>query len=233
MIKHLWALALKADNLWVKWLHTCIIKNHCLWTIPIPVSASWTIRKLFKLRPLVHPWITNVVGNGMNTFLWLDNWHPLGPLYARFGSRVVYNLGRNLHAKVDTIISAQSWQWPRGRNSVTREILRATPPHFIPHPSQEDTNFWNLTPNNSFSIKSAWKDVRRQHTQVTWHPIIWFKHHVPNWSIIQWLANLGRLATKDRLLTWGMAITDQCVLCSAAVENHAHLFFQCPFSSCI
>lgn len=40
MIKHLWALALKADNLWVKWVHTCIIKNHCLWTIPIPVSAS-------------------------------------------------------------------------------------------------------------------------------------------------------------------------------------------------
>lgn len=103
-----------------------------------------------------------MVGNGKNTFLWLDNWHPLGPLYARFGSRVVYNLGRNLLAKVDTIISAQSWQWPRGRNSVTGEILRATPPHFIPHPSQEDTVIWNLTPNNSFSIKSAWNAVRRQ-----------------------------------------------------------------------
>ncbi|XP_058203052.1 uncharacterized protein LOC131317521 [Rhododendron vialii] len=177
MTKHLWALALKADTLLVKWIHTYIIKDQCLWTIPIPASASWTVRKLFNLRPLVHPWITNVVGNGKNTFLWLDNWHPLGPLFARFGSRVVYNLGRHLHAKVDTIISDQSWQWPRGRNSMTRDIVRATPAHFVPHPSQEDRVIWNLTPNNKFSIKSTWNVVRRQHPQVNWCPIIWFKYH--------------------------------------------------------
>lgn len=73
MTKHLWAIALKADTLWVKWNHTYIIRDHCLWHIPIPASASWTIRKLLKLRSLVHPWITHVVGNGKNTFLWLDN----------------------------------------------------------------------------------------------------------------------------------------------------------------
>ncbi|XP_058183535.1 uncharacterized protein LOC131301328 [Rhododendron vialii] len=28
-----------------------------------------------------------------------------------------------------------------------------------------------------------------------------------------------------------MAMNDQCVLCSASVENHEHLVFQCPFSS--
>lgn len=108
-----------------------------------------------------------------------DNWHPLGPLFARFGSRVVYNLGRTLHAKVDTIIADQSWQWPRCRNSVTRDILRATPAHFVPHPSQEDTVVWNLTPDHKSSIKSAWNAIRRQHPKVSWSTIIWYKHHVP------------------------------------------------------
>ncbi|KAI8573525.1 hypothetical protein RHMOL_Rhmol01G0284300 [Rhododendron molle] len=167
----------------------------------MPASASWTIRKLFSLRPLVHPWITNVVGNGKSTFLWLDNWHPLGPLFAR------------------------------GRNAVTRDIRRATPATFVPHPSQEDTVIWNLTSDKKFSVQSAWNAIRRQHSKVSWFKIIWFKHHVPCWAIIQWLANLGRLATKDRLLKWGMAMHDQCVLCSASVETDEHLFFHCTFSS--
>lgn len=145
MTKYLWALALKADTLWVKWIHTYIIKHQCLWTIPIPIpaSVSWTVRKLFKLRPLVQPWITYVVGNGRNTFIWLDNWHTLGPLFAKFGSRVVYNLGRNLNAKVATIIVNNTWQWPRCRNSVTREILGSTPTSLVPHPNQEDSVIWN------------------------------------------------------------------------------------------
>lgn len=69
-----------------------------LWDMSVPVSASWTIRKIFRLRTYVQPWITYVVGNGYNIFLWLDNWHPLGPLKTKFGSRFVYNLGRTINA---------------------------------------------------------------------------------------------------------------------------------------
>lgn len=29
-------------------------------------------------------------GNDMNVFVWLDNWHPLGPLFKRFGESVVF-----------------------------------------------------------------------------------------------------------------------------------------------
>lgn len=36
--------------------------------------------------------------------LWLDNWHTLGPLFQRFGNRVVFNLGRSLRARVCSII---------------------------------------------------------------------------------------------------------------------------------
>lgn len=66
----------------------------------VPECASWTITKIFKLGPLLQPWITYVVGNGLKTFLRLYNWHPLDPLHNKFGARVVYHLGRNLNARV-------------------------------------------------------------------------------------------------------------------------------------
>lgn len=46
-----------------------------------------------------------IIGNGQNTNAWLDNWHPLGPLYNVFGEEAVYNLGRSLLAKVSSIIA--------------------------------------------------------------------------------------------------------------------------------
>ncbi|KAI8543394.1 hypothetical protein RHMOL_Rhmol08G0214000 [Rhododendron molle] len=93
MIRHLWAVCSKADTLWINWVHTYVIKDQSVWQVKIPHEASWTIRKIFKLRANVQPWIKCVIGDGKATFLWFDNWHSLGPLYQRFGESVVFNLG--------------------------------------------------------------------------------------------------------------------------------------------
>lgn len=55
MVKHIWAVCQKSDTLWVKWVHTYVIKSSCFWTMKIPQNASWTIKKLFKLRSFVQP----------------------------------------------------------------------------------------------------------------------------------------------------------------------------------
>ncbi|XP_058195022.1 uncharacterized protein LOC131311543 [Rhododendron vialii] len=198
----------------------------------IPPSASWTIRKIFKLRSLVQPWIKSVVGNGLDTFLWLDNWHPLGPLFSRFGERVVYNLGRSLFSKVASIISNDSWCWPRSRNAVTKEIIEHTPTTLVPNSGQSDFVVWLLNAHG-FTIKSAWDSIREVKIDVTWWKVVWFKPHIPHWAIIQWLAIHGRLATKDRLQNWGTVPNTSCVLCNASLESHLHLFFMCPYSSYI
>lgn len=37
-----------------------------------------------------------------------------------------------------------------------------------------------------------------------WNEVIWFKHHVSaRWAIVQWMAVLGSLSTKDRMENWG------------------------------
>lgn len=69
MSGHLWAIAKKADTLWIRWVHTYVINEQCLWHIRIPPSSSWTIIKIFQLRDMVQPWIKHVTGNGAGTFL--------------------------------------------------------------------------------------------------------------------------------------------------------------------
>ncbi|KAG5533435.1 hypothetical protein RHGRI_027563 [Rhododendron griersonianum] len=102
----------------------------------------------------------------------------------------------------------------------------------VPNPSQFDSVVWLLNAHG-FSIKSAWDNIREVKLDVTWWKVVWFKAHIPRWAIIQWLAVHGRLATKDRLQNWGLVPNTLCVLCSASLESHLHLFFMCPYSSYI
>lgn len=105
MMKHLWALCNKEDILWVKWVHTYIIKDQCLQQMTIPQDVSWTSQKIPQIRYTVQPLIKYVIGNCQSTFLWPDHWHPIGHLFQLYGHREVYNMGRSLNVKVSTIIS--------------------------------------------------------------------------------------------------------------------------------
>lgn len=60
--------------------------------------------------------------------------------------------------------------------------------------------------------------------------MIWFKHQTRRWAFIQWLSTLGRLATKDRLISWGMQLDPKCSLCLNENESHSHLFFSCGYA---
>lgn len=84
-------------------------------------------RKVFGLRDLGQPLMQYRIGNGHSTFLELDNWHPLGPLYKRFGNEVVQNIGRSLHVKVSSLIHQGAWKWPRLRNGFVQSIIAQTP----------------------------------------------------------------------------------------------------------
>lgn len=76
-----------------------VIKEHCLWHMGIPATASWTIRKI-STWGIVQTWIKHNTRNGVRNFFWLDNWHPSGHLFSRFGDRVVFNSGRSFMLKL-------------------------------------------------------------------------------------------------------------------------------------
>ncbi|KAG5535897.1 hypothetical protein RHGRI_023618 [Rhododendron griersonianum] len=134
----------------------------------LPSDSSWTVRKLFSLRHIGHQFIKSKIGNGLSTFLWLDHWHNLGPLFQKFGDRVSFNLGRSLNAKVSSIIYHGGWRWPRLRNAAICEIIANTEGGLLPDISKEDEVVWTLTPNGCYSVKSAWMALRHRAPTVDW-----------------------------------------------------------------
>lgn len=199
----------------------------------IPQNATWTVQKLLQLRSVVQPWITyvRVMFMDHDTFLWWDNWHPVGPLYLRYRDSFERNPIRAMNVKVSSIIANGCWNWPRLRNFVTQDIISHTPVMFLPHMGCNDSICWALHSSGLFSTKIAWEAIKNKAPTVPWHRVLWFSHYVPRWAIIEWLALLGRLATKDKLHAWWVISDDGFVLCDSAHETHVHLFYHCAYSA--
>ncbi|XP_028072512.1 uncharacterized protein LOC114274735 [Camellia sinensis] len=96
--------------------------------------------------------------------------------------------------------------------------------------NREDKVCWLPYRDGKFSIHSAWDNWRSHRPKVPWCQSIWFKFHIPRVRTIVWMAIQERLSTLNRLVMFGIKDSSLCVLCSAQVEDHNHLFFACPFS---
>ncbi|XP_009110780.2 uncharacterized protein LOC103836290 [Brassica rapa] len=84
-----------------------------------------------------------------------------------------------------------------------------------------------------FSSKATWNLLRQRSPVVPWCNLVWFKEAVSRFSFVSWMTVLARLPTRDRLISWGMTVPAACTLCSSGLESHAHMFFNCTFSSAV
>ncbi|XP_056687909.1 uncharacterized protein [Spinacia oleracea] len=53
VLKHCWALSMKQDRLWVKWIHTYYVKHHDFWTMPVPNGLTWSLKKIWQQRDIL------------------------------------------------------------------------------------------------------------------------------------------------------------------------------------
>ncbi|GFY85780.1 hypothetical protein Acr_04g0005180 [Actinidia rufa] len=74
---------------------------------------------------------------------WLDNWHPLSPLFKRFREGLVRDLGSSLLAMVSSIIYDGEWKWPRQRNGAIIYIREHAPSEFKPDMEISDCVIWS------------------------------------------------------------------------------------------
>ncbi|CAN1225557.1 hypothetical protein LINGRAPRIM_LOCUS993 [Linum grandiflorum] len=81
-----------------------------------------------------------------------------------------------------------------------------------------------------FSLRLVWETIRNKFPEVQWHKLIWDGWQLPSSRILCWLVLNGRLAVKEAIANWGLAIDIGCVLCDRGVDSRSHLFFSCPFS---
>ena len=79
-MKHVWTLFSNPNrSLWASWIQTYMLKGKSFWGVKHPSQCSWYWRKLLRMRDTLRPLLKHKIGNGCGTFLWYDNWHPLGP----------------------------------------------------------------------------------------------------------------------------------------------------------
>ena len=228
MARHLWTIICGDDSsIWADWIKRNRVKNRSIWNIEASCDSPWWWRKLLKLRDEMHNRISHIVGTGEDTFVWWDNWHPLGPLAKRFGNRIIYDSGMGKNAKVKELIENGEWKWPVANSHDMMEV-KNTP---LSKPRiGADRVVWNPCGNGSFSISSAWNEFRKKNNLVCWAHLIWHKKHIPRHAIILWLALRKRLPTRDKLQRYGLCSNITCVLCDVSDENIDHLFFQCDYS---
>ena len=224
MAKHLWNLCSKKDSLWIKWCNTYKIKGRSIWALSIPNDASWSWKKILKIREKFRMQIKTCIGNGSQAFMWFDFWHPNGPLHNRYGDNIVYDSASNLKAKVYEFTHQLEWRWPSRVTWELNEIKNATLPTIS---RVNDTVIWLPSNNGKFSIAFAWDMLSTHKTPVTRSKLVWSKVCIPKCAFIAWLVFRKAINTKVKLLEWGISDNDQC---GAERETYNHLFSQCIFS---
>lgn len=53
MLKLLWNLSAKTDNLWVRWIHNYYMKHGELMDVQIKANDSWIMKDILKQREVV------------------------------------------------------------------------------------------------------------------------------------------------------------------------------------
>ncbi|KAL7254042.1 hypothetical protein ACSBR1_008397 [Camellia fascicularis] len=196
--------------MWCQWVKSYLLKGKSFWKVSIPSDSSWVWRKILSLRKAVFPLILHKIGNGHATFLWHDNWHPVGSIRDNFGDRIIYDSGLHEEAKVSSIVNGDSWNWPFPNSWEIRDLISLTPQTFKPRSSSNDIPVWTLTHDGKFSIHSAWIHWRVKHDKVAWYKLLWGPLTIPRVSFIVWIALHGRLNTGDRLESFGMSDDFKC-----------------------
>ncbi|KAK3189540.1 hypothetical protein Dsin_029101 [Dipteronia sinensis] len=186
--------------------------------------CSWNWRKLLKLHPIAHPLILYIIGNGPDTSLWFDNWHPDGPICVKWSSRVIYDSGLQKKAKVNSIVHGDQWVWPCSMSINLLEIKNHMP-SYNPNSSLEDCIKWLPTLDGIYSVASTMASLKTPHPLVPWFELVWYSHNIPRMSFILWLAIKGRLSTLDSVHLYNPHVGTLCVLCSSSPETHAYLCF--------
>ncbi len=227
-MKHIWNLFTQAGSLWVAWVHCELLKGRSFWTVKIPQDCTWGWRKLLNLRPAARNLLSYEIGDGSRIFLWHDCWHPNGVLYQPNGHRIVLDAASSLCAKVSSVLHNKEWCWRPARSD---DLVEVQSKLSLIQLRESDRAVWNLNTSGKFTIADTWQHLRMKQTEVQWWKLLWFPTTILKHSFIGWLAIKNRLATKNRLLQWGIGVDPLYKFCSHQMEDREHLFFQCSFTN--
>lgn len=234
-LKLIWLLFSKSDSLWVAWIRSHYLRHDSFWNTPLRTVSSWIWKAMLSLRPLAKRFLRCDVSNGQSASFWFDHWFDLGPLIDLVGNNGPQLMGIPIDSKVSEAYDSRGWRLPpaRTRNhslAAIRECLLRTP---IPlQDALADCFDWIIPGSETTTFSSAltWDHLRPRAARTSWSKIVWFKGCVPKHAFNFWVAFLDRLPVRDRLVRWGLEVSDRCLMCSQSRETRDHIFLSCAYS---
>lgn len=187
------------------------------------------------LRPLARPFLSAQIRSCCSTLFWHDDWSNLGPLIDVIGPNGPRVFGIRTLAIVSDVCTEISWRVSTKRHP-SLALLKVCLPPDLPSFLTIEHGFylWRNSvgsPPSVFSTSKTWKALQPFILKVDWFNSVWFKSRIPKHDFILWLVMRDRLSTRDRLITWGLSIPSDCLLCNSASESKAHIFFNCSYSA--
>jgi hypothetical protein len=172
---------------------------------------------------------------------------PFCDLYpALFAKEAVKNASVFDRMPESGAVTSWNWNWNDSlTDSEVRQVedLKELLVGFSLHSTTGDKWKWVPGTTGIFSVKSCYS-LLLQHRQVEQLDVnvlaainkLW-RNDVPSKiSVFGWRLLLQRLPTRAALNRRGVLLNSHdlsCVFCSATVEDYAHLFFFCPFSTAV
>nr|GEZ94097.1 hypothetical protein [Tanacetum cinerariifolium] len=233
MSKHIWNVITNKESLWVRWVNTYRLKGRSFWDIPEKEGSCWTWKKILKIRWLIEEHIFHKIGDGRNTSLWFENWHPICPLSNFISKRMIASSGLNLQSKVADVIKNGEWNWPVNLSNMFDALNVISPPCISK--GSNDKVVWKSCNGGllDFFVSNVWENIRMRGALVSWSNLVWFSQCIPRHSFVLWLAMHGKLKTQDNISHGDRNIRLLCTFCGKVADSHDHLFFDCSFPNSI
>lgn len=198
-------------------------------------SNAW--RSILFGRELILAGLKRVIGNGLDTNVWIDKW-----LFEENARRPV-NLQSlmNINLKVHELIDPLTRTW---NVALLRDLFPLNDDNLImkqqPWSEIDDFYCWAGTNNRVYNVKTGYElSSKRAHKRLFFeagefpsiNPIldnIWLLKISSKIQVFLWKAVKGAIAVEDRLRSRGIHVNDGCYMCAEEFETVNHILFQCP-----
>ncbi|CAD5330779.1 unnamed protein product [Arabidopsis thaliana] len=204
------------------------------------VKLKETLEKeVSKMHPdpnLLKKGLRKSVGNGQNTWVWIEKWIPDD--YPRPPTSLQRN--RDVMLRVSDLLDRNTGHWDEDR--VRHLFIREDADYILSlrvSTDLQDSYVWSFSKNGLYNSQSGYKLLEalpeHQEFPITSLPPIekklwsrlWKVQTMPKIRHFMWKALAGALAVSDRLQSRGIHIDLTCKMCGKETETICHVLFHC------
>jgi hypothetical protein len=162
-------------------------------------------RKLLKLRAKARCLLFHEVGDGSNIFFDMIDGILMGTCII-YMDIALYMMqpALSFNAKVSCVLHNGEWLWRPTRSEDLVDIQTKLSQVQIKDCDKAIWNFKIVLENSHVQIIGCILELSKR--EVQWWKLLWFPNTILKHGFIGWLAIQNRLATKGRLLQWGLGV---------------------------